>query len=75
MTTYRTTTDEAVTSTELDPRGNPMLLEENLARSRMHDAEVFAQRQRLARRLVAADRWRRLAGWAHRRADQARAVV
>ncbi len=67
MTTYRTTSDEAVII-ELNPRGNPMLLEENLARSRMHEAEVFAQRQRLAHRLVVARRWRRLAGWAQRRA-------
>ncbi|MBB5957380.1 hypothetical protein FHS29_003975 [Saccharothrix tamanrassetensis] len=67
MTTYRTTSDEAVII-ELDPRGNPMLLEENLARSRMHDAEVFARRQRMAHRLVVARRWRRLAGWAERRA-------
>ncbi|XVV04873.1 hypothetical protein ACQPW3_05555 [Actinosynnema sp. CA-248983] len=52
-----------------------MLLEENLARSRMHDAEVFAERQRVAHRLVVARRWRRLAGWAQRRAMlKARAV-
>ncbi|MGM1063991.1 hypothetical protein [Saccharothrix sp. Mg75] len=69
MTTYRSTTDEAV-FTELNPRGNPMLLEENLARSRMHDAEIYAQQHRLAHRLVVARRWRRLAGWAERRAHQ-----
>ncbi|WP_433268901.1 hypothetical protein ACQPZF_05440 [Actinosynnema sp. CS-041913] len=67
MTTYRTTSDDS-TIIELNPRGNPMLLEENLARSRMHDAEVFAQQQRVAHRLVVARRWRRLAGWAERRA-------
>jgi len=69
VTTYRTTTDDALT-TELNPRGNPMLIEENLARSRMHDAEAFARRQRVAHRLIAARRWRRLAGWAERRARQ-----
>ncbi|MEJ2854175.1 MULTISPECIES: hypothetical protein [unclassified Saccharothrix] len=74
MNGYRTTADEAVII-ELNPRGNPMLLEENLARSRMHDAEVFAERQRVAHRLVVARRWRRLAGWAQRRAQlKARAV-
>ncbi|MBY8852437.1 hypothetical protein [Saccharothrix longispora] len=67
MTTYRTTSDEAVLI-ELSPRGNPMLLEENLARSRMHDAEIYARQHRLAHRLVVARRWRRLAGWAERRA-------
>ncbi|MDQ2587247.1 hypothetical protein CKY47_25315 [Saccharothrix yanglingensis] len=67
MTTYRTTSDEAVLM-ELNPRGNPMLLEENLARSRMHDAEIYARQHRLAHRLVVARRWRRLAGWAERRA-------
>ncbi|GAA3459554.1 hypothetical protein ACFFSW_21135 [Saccharothrix longispora] len=67
MTTYRTTSDEAVLI-ELNPRGNPMLLEENLARSRMHDAEIYARQHRLAHRLVVARRWRRLAGWAERRA-------
>ncbi|MFI9812240.1 hypothetical protein [Saccharothrix variisporea] len=74
MNGYRTTADEAVII-ELNPRGNPMLLEENLARSRMHDAEVFAEQQRVAHRLVVARRWRRLAGWAQRRALlKARAV-
>jgi hypothetical protein len=54
------------------PRGlNPMLLEENLARDRMRDAESFAEAQRLARRLVSARRWRRLAGWAEKRAAAA----
>ena len=67
MTTYRTTSDEAVLI-ELNPKGNPMLLEENLARSRMHDAEIYARQHRLAHRLVVARRWRRLAGWAERRA-------
>ncbi|WP_199442572.1 hypothetical protein [Umezawaea beigongshangensis] len=52
-----------------EPRGlNPMLLEENLARDRMRDAESFAEAQRLARRLVSARRWRRLSGWAAKRA-------
>ncbi|MEU5690181.1 hypothetical protein [Actinosynnema sp. NPDC020468] len=69
MTTYRSTSDESML-VELNPRGNPMLLEENLARSRMYEAEISAHRQRLAHRLVAARRWRRLAGWAERRARQ-----
>ncbi|RKT52768.1 hypothetical protein [Saccharothrix australiensis] len=67
MTTYRTTTDDTLII-EVNPRGNPLLLEENLARSRMHDAEVFARQQRVAHRLAVARRWRRLAGWAERRA-------
>ena len=74
MTTYRSTSDEAMII-ELNPRGNPMLLEENLARSRMHEAEIFARQHRLAHRLVVARRWRRLAGWAQRKATlKARAI-
>ncbi|GAA3889071.1 hypothetical protein GCM10022243_62430 [Saccharothrix violaceirubra] len=68
MTAYRSTADEAMII-ELDPRGNPMLLEENLARSRMHEAEILARHDRLAHRLVVARRWQRLAAWAHRRAQ------
>ncbi|ACU34890.1 hypothetical protein KCV87_15945 [Actinosynnema pretiosum subsp. pretiosum] len=64
----RTTADPAV---ELNTRGNPMLLEETLARSRMRDAEAFARQHRQhrqARRASTAARWRRLATWADRRA-------
>ncbi|MBP2333844.1 hypothetical protein JOF41_000022 [Saccharothrix coeruleofusca] len=69
MTTFSSTTATAdVLTADLNPRGNPMLLEENLARSRMREAEISAERQRLAHRLVVARRWRRLAGWAERRA-------
>ncbi|MEU4767790.1 hypothetical protein AB0H12_31535 [Actinosynnema sp. NPDC023794] len=74
MTTYRSTADESMLI-EVNPKGNPMLLEENLARSRMHDAEIFARQHRLAHRLVVARRWGRLAGWAQRRAAvKARAI-
>lgn len=45
-----------------------MLLEEDLARTRMRDSETFAEHQRLAHRLVVANRWRRLSGWAQQRA-------
>ena len=53
MTTYRSTADESML-VEVNPKGNPMLLEENLARSRMHDAEIFARQHRLATRELVA---------------------
>jgi hypothetical protein len=53
----------------------PMLLYEALARSRQREAEEAARRYRLARSLVAGRRWARLAAFASRRADRARAAV
>jgi hypothetical protein len=47
---------------------NPMLLHEELARSRMRDYQRQAERDRLAKRVVAARRWDRLAAWSARRA-------
>ncbi|MGQ0841442.1 hypothetical protein [Actinokineospora sp.] len=47
-----------------------MLLYENLARSRMREAEQVARTHRLVRRLSAAKRWERVSKWAARRADR-----
>jgi hypothetical protein len=74
MTAHRFTSDTLLL--DLEPEGmNPMLLEENLARSRMLEAERFAERQRSAHRLVRARRWRRLAGWAQKRAARANSAL
>jgi hypothetical protein len=51
-----------------------MLLEEALARSRQHDAEEAARRYRQARELTAGRLWSRLAAYAARRAERARAT-
>lgn len=53
---------------------NVMLLEEALARSRQHDAEEAARRYRQARELTAGRLWSRLAAYAARRAERARAT-
>ena len=47
-----------------------MLMHEILARSRMREDQHRAQRERMARRLAAARRWRRLARYADRRAHR-----
>jgi hypothetical protein len=47
-----------------------MLLYEDLARSRMREAEQAATRLRLVRRLTAAKRWNRVSKWAAKRADR-----
>ncbi len=52
-----------------------LLLNENLARARMREAEAEAAEARLARRLVAARRWQRRAEHAARRARLAAAAV
>jgi len=52
-----------------------MLLQENLARSRMREAEQAARARRLVRHLSAARRWTRLSQWAARRADRATAAL
>jgi hypothetical protein len=46
----------------------PMSLNEELVRIRIQEAQRFAEEQRLANRLAAAQRWRRLSRWAGRRA-------
>ncbi|MDQ2879932.1 MAG: hypothetical protein M3Y48_01400 [Actinomycetota bacterium] len=48
-----------------------MLLYEVLARDRMRDDQHRARREQLARRLVTARRWQRLARYAERRARRA----
>jgi hypothetical protein len=53
------------------PKGdNTMLLYEDLARSRMREAEQAATKLRLVRRLTAAKRWNRVSKWAAKRADR-----
>jgi hypothetical protein len=47
---------------------NSMLLYEDLARSRMREAEQAASKLRLVRRLTAAKRWNRVSNWAANRA-------
>jgi hypothetical protein len=65
QTDYR----ELSNTVELDSKGNTaMLLQENLARTRMRESQRAAANHRLARRLQAAHRWRRLATWAERHA-------
>jgi hypothetical protein len=48
-----------------------MLLYEDLARSRMREAERDAEQRRQANHLLAVKRWRRLAAWTARRAARA----
>ena len=47
---------------------SPMSLTEELVRIRIQEAQRFAEEQRVANRLASAQRWRRLARWAGRRA-------
>ena len=57
-----------------DREGNAMLLlDEALARSRQREAEQAAREHALARQIVAGRRWARLAAFAARRAERARA--
>jgi hypothetical protein len=49
---------------------NTMLLYEDLARSRMREAEQAASKLRLVRRLTAAKRWNRVSNWAAKRASR-----
>lgn len=52
-----------------------MLIYEELARERIRDAHRLAARERIAGRLIATRRWRRLARWADNRArSSARAL-
>ncbi|MBE1468141.1 hypothetical protein H4W33_007153 [Kibdelosporangium phytohabitans] len=53
------------------PQGvSTMLLYEDLARSRMREAEQAASKLRLVRRLTAAKRWNRVSNWAAKRASR-----
>jgi hypothetical protein len=57
---------------EYYPNGAVMLLmQEDLARTRMRESQRSAAEWRLARRLTSARRWGRLANWAARRAAEA----
>jgi hypothetical protein len=59
-----------------DREGTAMLLlDEALARSRQREAEQAAREHALARQIVAGRRWARLAAFAARRAERARANV
>jgi hypothetical protein len=55
------------------PDGATMLMQEDLARARMRESQRVAAEWRLARRLVSARRWNRLARWASRHAAKAKA--
>ena len=48
-----------------------MLINEDLAKIRISEAHRAARQERLARRMLAAKRWDRIAGWAAKRALQA----
>ena len=51
--------------TNYQPEGTSvMLLDQELARIRLHEIRLVAEEQRLARRLSATARWRKVAGWA-----------
>lgn len=52
-----------------------LLMNEALARSRQHEAEQAAREHALARQLTAGRRWSRLAAFATRRAERARAAA
>jgi hypothetical protein len=57
---------------DYQPEGTSvMLLDQELARIRLHEVRLVAEEQRLARRLSATARWRKVAGWAARRAERA----
>jgi hypothetical protein len=68
VTTNRITNDELHNLDHKNQGIGRMLLHEDLARARMRDSENLAERQRLAHRLIVANRWRRLSGWAQKRA-------
>lgn len=62
------------TPTRTDREGTAMLLlHEALARSRQREAEQAAREHALAREILAGRRWARLAAFAARRAERARA--
>lgn len=62
----------SITEHAVFPKGvNSMLLYEDLARSRMREAEQAASKLRLVRRLTTAKRWNRVSQWAAKRAERA----
>ncbi len=63
-----TVTSNSAFPTYLNEGLTPMSLNEELVRIRIQEAQRFAEEQRLANRLAAAQRWRRLSRWAGRRA-------
>ena len=64
----------STTLVRTDSEGTAMLLlDEALARSRQREAEQAAREHALARQIVAGRRWARLAAFAARRAERARA--
>lgn len=65
--------DQRTFNDEFTNQETVMLLYEVLARARMREDQQYAREARLARRLVSARRWRRLAGYAGRRASRAAA--
>lgn len=74
MTNFSTST--AGPSAIRDREGPGMLLlDEALARSRQQEAEQAARDHALARRFVAGRQWSRIAAFATRRAERARAAA
>ena len=63
-----TVTSNSALPTYLNEGLTPMSLNEELVRIRIQEAQRYAEEQRLANRLASAQRWRRLARWAGRRA-------
>ncbi len=71
-----TTPTAPTTPVRIDREGTAMLLlHEALARSRQREAEQAAREHALAREILAGRRWARLAAFAARRAERARAGV
>ena len=70
MTAHRTTTPLRTVERfiETSQENHAMLLHEDLARVRMREHQRHAEQHRLAHRLSAARRWRRLSNWAAERA-------
>ena len=71
MNAVRYTADIPMISTYETEGTSFMLLDQELARIRLHEVRQVAEEQRLARRLSATTRWRKVAGWAARRAERA----
>jgi hypothetical protein len=71
--TARQLTAPAPTSRD-DSWDTTLLMHEALARSHRHEAEEAARRHALVRRATAGRGWDRLARWAARHAERARAA-
>jgi hypothetical protein len=72
MNANSTTTNTNSMTDSYYPDGAVMLLmQEDLARTRMRESQRAAAEWRLARRLTSAKRWSRLARWAARHAAEA----